>query len=187
MLLVRMSALLVALSCLTACSGLADGNIRPAMGEGSPEEYRLGPEDKLKVTVFGEPDLSGEFVADSSGVVSMPFIGQIQVDGLTRRQFENAYAGKLRTAKILKDPKVSVEVTTFRPIYVLGEVNKPGKYAYVSGMTIQKAVALAEGYTYRANQSGVEITRAGRQFIVDVTPQTLILPGDEIVIRERFF
>lgn len=103
------------------------------------------------------------------------------------REFEAAYAAKLRDAQILRDPKVSAEVIGFRPIYVLGEVKKPGQYAYVSGMTVQKAVALAEGYTYRANESSAEITRGGRKIEVDVTAQTKVLPGDEIRIPERFF
>lgn len=153
----------------------------------SEEDYRLGAEDKVKVNVYGEADLSGEFVVDSSGVLSAPFIGQIPAKGLTVREFEAAYAKKLRDAEILKDPKVSAEVTSFRPIYVLGEVKKPGQYAYVSGMTVQKAVALAEGYTYRASEGSVEVTRGGKKFRMDVTPQTKVLPGDEIRIPERFF
>ncbi len=155
--------------------------------DASADDYRLGAEDKVKINVYGEADLSGEFVVDSSGVLSAPFIGQITVKGLTVREFEAAYATKLREAEILKDPKVSAEVTSFRPIYVLGEVKKPGQYAYVSGMTIQKAVALAEGFTYRASESRVEVTRSGRKFTIEVTPQTKVLPGDEIRILERFF
>lgn len=153
----------------------------------SDDDYRLGAEDKLKVTVFGEADLSGEFVVDSSGVIAVPYVGQIPVKGLTLREFERTYATKLKDAEILRDPRVSAEVTSFRPIYVLGEVKKPGQYAYVSGMTVQKAVALAEGYTYRASESTVEITRAGKKNSVTVTPQTKVLPGDEIRIPERFF
>ena len=151
------------------------------------DEYRLGAEDKVRVTVYGEQDFSGEFLVDSSGVLSAPFVGQIPVKGLTLREFEAAYAKKLRDAQILRDPKVSAEVIGFRPIYVLGEVKKPGQYAYVSGMTVQKAVALAEGYTYRASESTAEITRAGHKIEVDVTAQTKVLPGDEIRIPERFF
>ena len=158
-----------------------------AAPDASADDYRLGAEDKVKINVYGEADLSGEFVVDSSGVLSAPFIGQIAVKGLTVREFEAAYASKLREAEILKDPKVSAEVTSFRPIYVLGEVKKPGQYAYVSGMTIQKAVALAEGFTYRASESRVEVTRGGRKFTIEVTPQTKVLPGDEVRILERFF
>jgi polysaccharide export outer membrane protein len=119
--------------------------------------------------------------------LAAPFVGQISVKGMTLREFERAYAAKLREAQILRDPRVSAEVISFRPIYVLGEVKKPGQYAYVSGMTVQKAVALAEGYTYRASESRVEITRGGKKFSVDVTPVTKVFPGDEIRIPERFF
>jgi len=191
----RFIALFATLFLLVACAG--DGNT-PAPIAGTPapaaavpasnaDDYRLGAEDKVKVTVFGEPDLSGEFVVDSSGVLAAPFLGQILVKGMTLRELEAAYGGKLRDAQILRDPRVNAEVTSFRPIYVLGEVKKPGQYAYVSGMTVQKAVALAEGYTYRASESSVDITRGGRKFTLEVTPQTKVLPGDEIRIPERFF
>jgi polysaccharide export outer membrane protein len=185
----RLLVLIATLFLVVACVG--DGSEPPSAGspqaQGSSDDYRLGAEDKVKITVFGEQDLSGEFVVDSSGVLSVPFLGQIQVKGMTLREFEAAYAAKLREAQILRDPRVSAEVSSFRPIYVLGEVKKPGQYAYVSGMTVQKAVALAEGYTYRASEGSVEITRAGAKFTVDVTPQTKVLPGDEIRIPERFF
>jgi polysaccharide export outer membrane protein len=185
----RLFVLFVALIALAACASSSSDGSTASQGkiETSSEDYRLGPEDKVKVTVFGETDLSGEFVVDSSGVLSVPFLGQISVKGMTLRQFESAYAAKLREAQILRDPRVSAEVVSFRPIYVLGEVKKPGQYAYVSGMTVQKAVALAEGYTYRASESSVEITRGGRKFKVDVTPMTKVFPGDEIRIPERFF
>ena len=183
----RFFVLFFALFALAACAGGGEGPASTAGAAASNEDYRLGAEDKVKVTVFGEQELSGEFVVDSSGVLSVPFLGQIPVKGMTLREFEAAYAGKLRDAQILRDPRVSAEVTSFRPIYVLGEVKKPGQYAFVSGMTVQKAVALAEGYTYRASESSVEITRSGNKFTVDVTPQTKVLPGDEIRIPERFF
>jgi len=188
MILRSLFVVFAALVLLIACAG--DGENLAASGARtqSPEEdYRLGAEDKIKVSVFGEADLSGEFVVDSSGVLAAPYVGQISVKGMTVREFENAYATKLRDAEIMRDPRVSAEVTSFRPIYVLGEVKKPGQYAYVSGMTVQKAVALAEGYTYRASESSVEITRGGHKFSVDVTPKTKVLPGDEIRVPERFF
>lgn len=185
----RLFVLFAALIALAACASSSSDAPTSAPGkvEAATEDYRLGPEDKVKVTVFGETDLSGEFLVDSSGVLAVPFVGQISVKGLTLRQFESAYAAKLREAQILRDPRVSAEVVSFRPIYVLGEVKKPGQYAYVSGMTVQKAVALAEGYTYRASESTVEITRSGKKFKVDVTPMTKVFPGDEIRIPERFF
>ena len=187
----RLFVLLAALMLLGACAGQSEDmpttSAAVSKADAAVEDYRLGPEDKVKVTVFGEPDLSGEFLVDSSGVLAAPFIGQMAVKGMTLREFERAYTDKLRGAQILRDPRVSAEVTSFRPIYVLGEVKKPGQYAYVSGMTVQKAVALAEGYTYRASESTVEITRGGKKFSVDVKPGTKIFPGDEIRIPERFF
>jgi protein involved in polysaccharide export with SLBB domain len=184
----RLFVLFAAVIALAACASSPDLTAASAAkSEAGSEDYRLGPEDKVKVTVFGETDLSGEFLVDSSGVLAAPFVGQITVKGLTLRQFEAAYAAKLRDAQILRDPRVSAEVVSFRPIYVLGEVKKPGQYAYVSGMTVQKAVALAEGYTYRASESTVEITRGGKKFKLDVTPVTKVFPGDEIRIPERFF
>lgn len=195
--MLRVAGILLAMTVLVGCSSLGGGgspstphsqaSAAAAGASDTSDEYRLGAEDKVRVTVYGEQDFSGEFLVDSSGVLSAPFIGQIQVKGLTLREFEAAYAAKLRDAKILRDPKVSAEVIGFRPIYVLGEVKKPGQYAYVSGMTVQKAVALAEGYTYRANEGSAEITRSGRKIDVDVTAQTKVLPGDEIRIPERFF
>jgi len=181
----RLALFFAAVLLLAACVGDGTAPVGPDAQAG--DDYRLGPEDKIKVTVFGEADLSGEFVIDSSGVLAVPFVGQIKVKGMTLREFEADYAKKLRDAEILRDPRVNAEVTSFRPIYVLGEVKKPGQYAYVSGMTVQKAVALAEGYTYRANESSVEVTRSGHKFTLDVTPQTRVLPGDEIRIPERFF
>ncbi len=182
-----LSVVLVCAGCSVALDERVVGGPKPAASIAADDNYRLGAEDKVKISVFGEADLSGEFVVDSSGVLAAPFIGQIQVKGLTLREFEVAYANKLREAEILLDPKVSAEVVSFRPIYVLGEVKKPGQYAFVSGMTVQKAVALAEGFTYRASESRVEITRGGRKFTVEATPQTKVLPGDEIRILERFF
>lgn len=187
----RLFVLFAVLFLAVACAGSSDApapvTTSAKADAQSSEDYRLGPEDKVKVTVFGEQDLSGEFVVDSSGVLAAPFIGQITVKGMTLREFEAAYAQKLRESQILRDPRVSAEVTSFRPIYVLGEVKKPGQYAYVSGMTVQKAVALAEGYTYRASESRAEITRGGKKFSVEVTPVTKVFPGDEIRIPERFF
>jgi polysaccharide export outer membrane protein len=186
----RLFVLFAVLAFAVACASSPGEGPAPATkaeASSSNEDYRLGPEDKVKVSVFGETDLSGEFVVDSSGVLAAPFVGQISVKGMTLREFERAYAAKLRDAQILRDPRVSAEVTSFRPIYVLGEVKKPGQYAYVSGMTVQKAVALAEGYTYRASESTVEITRGGKKIKIEVTPVTKVFPGDEIRILERFF
>jgi protein involved in polysaccharide export with SLBB domain len=148
-------------------------------------EYTLGSEDKIRLTVFGEQQLSGEFQVDSSGSVSLPLIGEVRAGGLTLRQFEAGVATRLKQG-YLQDPKVSAEVVNFRPIYIMGEVGKPGQYPYVSNMTIQKAVALAGGYSYRANESTAEIVRGGKKFRAEGA-MTPLMPGDELRILERYF
>lgn len=152
--------------------------------------YTLGTGDKVRVIVFGEADLSGEFVVDDSGFVRLPLIGQIAAGGRTVRQLENDIAAKLG-AEYLRDPRVSIEVLSHRPFYILGEVNRPGEYPYIAGMSVLNAVALAGGYTYRANRSSVSIRRKGaeseeeKSYPADDT--TKLLPGDVVNVAERWF
>src|SRR5262249_18821055 len=133
---------------------------RPAAPDPVDPTYTLGTGDKVRVIVFGEADLGGEFVVADTGFVSIPLLGQIAANGRTVRQLEDDIAAKL-AAKYLKDPRVSIEVLHYRPFYIIGEVNKPGEYPYVANMSVLKAVALAGGYTYRANESSVYIRRKG--------------------------
>ncbi len=155
---------------------------------GTDPAYRLGTGDKVRVIVYGEDDLGGEFDVDSSGLVRLPMIGPTQAGGLTVRDFEAAVAARLADG-YLRDPRVSAEVTTYRPFYIIGEVNKPGEYAYVNGMNVVTAVALAGGFTYRADDSDVYIRRNGSRAEVEVpaNEKTVINPGDIIRISERFF
>ena len=151
--------------------------------------YRLGAGDKVKVTVFGEADLSGQYEIDGAGVVAFPLIGEVKVNGGTARDLEKKIADKLRDG-FLKNPTVSVEILTYRPFFILGEVKRPGSYAYKSGLNVLNAVALAGGYTYRAKSSVWVITRAGDQNYQEreVTDGDFrIQPGDTIFIPERFF
>jgi polysaccharide export outer membrane protein len=151
-------------------------------------EYSLGPGDKLRITVHESPDLTGEFLVSGSGYVSMPLIGEVQAGGLTVRQLADAIAAKL-TPDYLKNPRVSIEVLNFRPFDIIGEVNKPGSYPYRPGMTILNAVAMAGGFTYRANKDDLYIKRAKDpdQREVEATQETAVLPGDIIRVKERFF
>jgi polysaccharide export outer membrane protein len=149
--------------------------------------YTLGAGDKLKITVFGEPDLSGEFQLDGSGHISFPLVGEVTAKGITIRQLEQRLVDKLKDGYIVS-PRISLEVLNYRPFYILGEVKNPGEYEYVSGITLYNAVAMAGGYTYRARQDRAHITRANtEQVIENADHSTLILPGDIINIRERFF
>jgi protein involved in polysaccharide export with SLBB domain len=150
--------------------------------------YRLGAGDKMKITVYDEPDLTGEFLVDGSGEVQFPLIGQIQAAGLTVHQFVSALAATLAT-KYLRDPKVSIEIENYRPFYIIGEVNKPGEYPFESDLNVLNAVALAGGYTYRANHSDVYIRRYGgsEEQEEGFSPDTKIYPGDVVRIPERIF
>ena len=158
-----------------------------AQGFGEEYQYRLGSGDQLRVTVFGHDDLSGTFQIGSDGGVSLPLIGEVRADNLTLPELERAITGKL-SPDYLKNPQVSVEVVNYRPFYIIGEVKNPGSYAYVGGMRVVNAIAMAGGFTYRAKESEVYITRAegsGRQ--EKATKGTLVLPGDVIEVPERFF
>ena len=153
----------------------------------SPElAYRLGSGDRLRVIVFGEDDLSGEFDVDGTGTVSFPLIGQVHALDRTLRSFERAVADMLRDG-YLRDPRVSAEVLNYRPFYIIGEVEHGGEYPFTSGMHVLNAVAVAGGYTYRANTSRVFITRRGEERAFPATAASTVQPGDLIRVPERFF
>lgn len=152
------------------------------------DAYTLGGGDELRVIVFGEEDLSGEFVVDGDGFVALPLIGEVEAGGLTLREFERAVAAALAEG-YLRDPRVSAEVLNFRPFYIIGEVSEGGEYPYTQGMTVLNAVAVAGGYTYRADRNRVFITRTGSPGEVEyrASQSVHVLPGDIIRIPERFF
>ena len=164
----------------------------PVMGnENSGEhvtEYRLSAGDSVLITVFGHEDLSGEFDINGANVISMPLIPEIEAAGLTVNELEAAIVDALKP-DYLKNPNVSVEVTNFRPFYILGEVASPGSYPYSNKMTIVNAVALAGGFTYRAkkNKAVIKRTEGTETTEFEVNMTTAIEPGDVIEIRERFF
>ena len=150
--------------------------------------YRLGTGDKVRIIVFGEDNLGGEYVVDGGGFIRLPLLGQLKAAGLSLSEFEQQMVTLLKDGYLV-DPRVSVEVTNYRPFYIMGEVNKPGEYPYVSDMSVLNAIALAGGYTYRANQSSVYIRRNGEttEQAVPADQNSKINPGDIIRVRERFF
>ena len=158
------------------------------LSNGSVAAYRLGSGDKLSVNVFGEADLSGEFLVGDDGRVDLPLIGAMQARGQTVTQFQNAVVARY-SGGYLKDPKVSVSVLNYRPFFIQGEVGKGGEYPYKAGLTVQDAVAIAGGYTYRANTGKAFVRRAGqdREVEVQTNQRVAINPGDIIRIPERFF
>lgn len=150
--------------------------------------YRLGAGDKVKVNVFGEADLSGEFLVGDNGRIDLPLIGAVEARGQTVTQFQNAVVARY-SGGYLKDPKVSVSVLNYRPFFIQGEVGKGGEYPYKAGLTIQNAVAIAGGYTYRANTGKAFVRRAGqdREVEIQTNQRVAINPGDIIRVPERFF
>jgi protein involved in polysaccharide export with SLBB domain len=152
-------------------------------------QYQLGPGDEVRITVFNQPDLSGEFAVDGAGLIALPLLGPVEGGDKTPRELEQLIAGELTRGGYLVDPRVAVQVSQFRPYYILGEVTSPGAYPYTSGLTVRNAVASAGGFTYRANTRRVYIQRAGEreERLYDLTPATVVMPGDTIRIPERFF
>lgn len=150
--------------------------------------YRIGAGDRLTIRVAGEPDLTADYLVDGSGAISMPYVQNLSVGGQTAPRVEAIITQRLK-AGYLRDPQVSVQVTTLRPFYILGEVTSAGSFAYQPGITVQNAIAIAGGYGARADHGKVLVTRKtseGTQtYKVPVTTQ--IYPGDIIYIRERWF
>lgn len=151
-------------------------------------QYELASGDRVRVTVYGHEDLSGEFELDASGRIAMPLIQYVDAAGLTLEELERAINAKLQP-DYLKNPRVSAEIVGYRPFYILGEVNAPGSYPYVNGITVINAVAVAGGFTYRARKGRIRIERTvgGESLEIDADSDTPVLPGDVITVPERFF
>jgi polysaccharide export outer membrane protein len=171
---------LLSLCLLAGCASPPQSCNPTATGGG----YRLGAGDQIQVTVFRNPDLSGPLQVDGQGNLAMPLLGEIAANELTTRALEDLIETRLREEGYLVNPDVSVEILTYRPFYILGQVNKPGRYEYRNGMTAMNAVALAGGYTTRAKASEVTIRRAGCTVVAE--PDAIILPDEVITVPERF-
>ncbi len=182
----RLALVLFGVAWLAACSSnsvpACKGGVPPAEGLAG---YRLGPADSVQVTIFRQPDMSGPFTIDGQGFLALPLVGEFKAGGLTTRELEDQIEERLKKDQFLVSPQVNVELKTYRSFYVLGEVNKPGSYEYRDGITLTNGVALAGGYTYRADQSGATIERNGCSFPTRV--DTPVQPGDIISVPERFF
>ena len=167
----------------TACSSNS-GPLAPEVAVDPDAEYKLGIGDQLRVTVFGQEELSGEFEVDSAGRITLPLVADMRVVGSSVNEVEAMIFDAL-SPDYLQNPVVSVEVLTYRDFFILGEVANPGPYDYVGKMTVITAVAIAGGFTYRAVEDEFIITRDGRQFAAG--KESPVLPGDVVEVRERFF
>jgi len=159
----------------------------PAPDVMRPTEYRLGPADQVRITVFNEPELTGQYVVGAQGTIAYPLVGSVQAGGLTVAQFTT----NLQTAlgQYVRAPSVSVEVTNYRPFFILGEVQRPGTYPYSASLTVLNAVATAGGFTYRANRGRVFVRHAeeSEERSYPLTVTTPVMPGDTVRIGERLF
>lgn len=192
----RLTSVILCISLLAGCAAdpiaqIEAGNTsaRP-IGAGAAETAPgISPGDQVKITLANDKDLTGTYTVSDSGVVTLPLLGPIQIAGYAAPQAAEAIAAALVNGGLFRNPSVTVEVLTLRPFYILGEVNKPGQYAYTPGISLFGAVATAGGYTYRANTGRVFIRKANetaeREFNLDA--DIAVMPGDVIRIPERFF
>jgi len=184
---------------LAACDSDSTPIVRDAAAGGSSpgaggavsgrDTNKLGPNDRLRITVFGQPTLTGEYTLDGNGVLSFPLIGNVPAEGVTTSQLQKAIAAKLEP-DYLVNPNVSAEVVTRRPFYVIGEVLKPGNYSYVTGLTAINAVAMAGGFSRRARKNDFYIRRLapnGQMVRIEANSGAILQPGDTLEVRERIF
>lgn len=193
---------LIALSVLQGCNATAappgsvairspDIQAASAVGRaphGNQGNYVLRPNDKLRVKVFNEPEISGEYQIDAGGFVSIPLAGRIRAGGHTTGQVERILVSRLNDG-VIRDPKANVEVVAHAPFYILGEVKQPAEIQYKPGLTVLDAVAAAGGFTYRANEEKIYIRRAGSELeeIHSTRVPVPVFPGDNIRVPERYF
>lgn len=177
-------------ACETAARPVSAAAADAATQASAPTEYVVASGDRIRVTVYGEDRLSGEFAVTTAGQISFPLIGNLQVAGLTLADTQKLIHDRLADG-YLKDPRVTAEFTTYRPYYVLGEIARPGQFPYVDGLTLRQAIAAAGGFTYRAKRNQVYVMAPGadKEVAVDLTkePNRLVRAGETIRIGERFF
>lgn len=180
-------SLLVGVAGLPACS--APGSDLPPIPTADTTGYKLGAGDQVRIITFSDEQLTGEFRVADSGTIALPLLGSVKAAGLTPHQLEGEVADALRQRNLYKDPSVAVEVIAYRPVFILGEVSRPGQYPYQPGMTVVTAVAIAGGFTYRAveDESSIVRTVDGKAIEGRAGRETYVRPGDVITVYERTF
>jgi polysaccharide export outer membrane protein len=174
---------------VAACSS-PGANLPPLPETSRAGPYRLGPSDEVRVTVFNDPRLTGEFRVTDSGALALPLVGTVQAADRTTQQVERAIEQEMQRKGLFRDPSVAVEVRNYRPIFVLGMVERGGQFPYQPDMTVLSAVALAGGFNYRAVQNYVSVTRTGpegRTQEFRAPRDAVLLPGDVVTVFERRF
>jgi polysaccharide export outer membrane protein len=152
------------------------------------QPYTLDAGDKLRIVVFGQDGISNAYIVDASGNVNLPLIGAVPARGSSTQQLSQRIAERLKQGYV-REPHVTVEVETYRPFFILGEVTTPGQYPYVADMTVEKAIAIAGGFAPRADKNKVELTRnaSGQQMKGEVPLSYPVRPGDTVLVKERWF
>jgi polysaccharide biosynthesis/export protein len=182
----RPSLALLLAAALGGCA--APRAVPPPLAAAFDEPYVLASGDRLRVNVFGQQNLSNAYAVEPDGSIAMPLVGRFKVEGQTSDQVRKGIESKLKSG-FLRDPSVSVEIEAYRPFFILGEVTQAGQYPYVAGMTAQSAVAIANGFSPRAVQDRVELTRriGDRVYRAEVPLSYPIRPGDTVTVPERWF
>jgi len=172
---------------LTGCAGGAR-SLPPLPNDQNGAIYQLGAGDALKITVFGEPDLSGTFKISDNGAIVVPLIGQVAAQGLSVPELQKRLV-LLLNQKAVKSPDVTLQIEEYRPFFILGEVKNPGSYPYVPDMTVLTAVAIAGGFTFRASEDEVSVTRKRNGVATESrgARNSRVLPGDTVFVFERHF
>ncbi|MCB1536190.1 MAG: polysaccharide export protein [Rhodoblastus sp.] len=176
---------------LVGCDTLSD-HVKPAAYSATASAMpkpRTQSGDKIKLVIYGEDKMSGDYEIDANGMIQVPLIGAVRVAGMTKKEIESSIAHRLRSTQILLNPVVTVDVVSSRPVYVMGEVEKPGEYTYRNGLNVLSAVAVAGGFTYRASKSKILVKRAGEKGLTEfsLSPDIPVYPGDLISVPERYF
>lgn len=175
-------------SMLCACASQDPFPVESAAVQDVNQAYVLRPGETLRIITYGEEALTGDFNVGTDGTLSFPLIGTIKAAGETPSGLADSITAALATG-YLATPRVTVEVKNFRPVYVLGEVNKPGEYPYTADLTVLAAIAKADGFTYRAQQKRIFIKRAGQpeEVLTVLSSNTPVYPGDIVRVTERYF
>jgi len=179
---------IVALGSLLAAGCATYQPVDEAFHAALQQPYMLDAGDGIRITVFEQKELTNSYSVDKAGYIAFPLVGSVAARGRTPKEIEADIAAKLRNG-FIRDPDVSVEVERYRPVFVMGEVGSAGQYVYVPGMTVQNAVAIAGGFSARAQQANADITRSvnGKVLSGRVPLSDPVLPGDTIYVRERLF
>jgi polysaccharide export outer membrane protein len=178
----------IAVACVGA-SSCSPGADLPPLTDAPPGQYKLGINEEVRIITFGQEQLTGQFRINDQGDIAVPLLGAIPADGLTTTELKKNIEARLQQKDLLDKPDVSVDIVSYRPVFILGEISKPGQYPYQPGMTVLTAVAIAGGFTYRAVTDYASILRTADGHATEglVARNVLVRPGDVIDIYERHF